>query len=534
MKSLHAALPAVLLAVALSAGAAPDPEAKIDRLQALNLFAEGSRPEALRWLARSLRREPEGNPAGSLAFQLLTDLRVQSALRLRGHSAAVHHAAFSRDGTKIVTSSADHTARVWDARTGAQLTPPLVHDDEVQWADFSSDAKLVATAGEDGIARVWDAATGRLVSATAKDPEDVKFVRFTADGQRLAGGTENQGCLWDPQTGKPAVPPFAYHDNVFSIDFSPDGSTLVAALGDDRAEIFDAGTGESKKISMPHGSRVFIAKYSADGTRVFTCSADRTARVWDAKTGQPVTPPMEHGFWIFGGDYSADGTRVATGSTDHTARVWDAKTGQPLTPPLQHGGPVRRVAFSPDSSRLATAAEDGSARVWDAATGEPVLFPIRPGAGVTTAAFSPDGRSLLVAAEDGSVQLVDLPPPGPTPAWVADLADFASMQVKYDESLKPDLAKITALRQTLLDSKSDSAWDKFGQWYFAEGAVRPISPWSTVSLQEYVDSLIAIGDRPSIDYAISLARDQPSWMVKLIPLQAKLGDPAPAPAPDQD
>jgi hypothetical protein len=42
-------------------------------------------------------------------------------LELKGHTNAVWSVAFSPDGTRIVTGSADQTAKVWDARTGQEL-----------------------------------------------------------------------------------------------------------------------------------------------------------------------------------------------------------------------------------------------------------------------------------------------------------------------------------------------------------------------------------------------------------------------------
>ena len=48
--------------------------------------------------------------------------RARSSLVLSGHDGDIFiHAAYSPDGTRIVTASADKTARIWDARTGAQL-----------------------------------------------------------------------------------------------------------------------------------------------------------------------------------------------------------------------------------------------------------------------------------------------------------------------------------------------------------------------------------------------------------------------------
>ncbi|MBM4068581.1 MAG: hypothetical protein FJ271_06500 [Planctomycetes bacterium] len=76
-------------------------------------------------------------------------------LVLRGHIMGVHHAAFSAEGKRIVTSSDDETARVWDAETGSELFTLAGHKAAVLTAVFSPDGKHVATASADGSARVW-------------------------------------------------------------------------------------------------------------------------------------------------------------------------------------------------------------------------------------------------------------------------------------------------------------------------------------------------------------------------------------------
>jgi WD40 repeat protein len=512
-------------------GGAP---AYADFLRALNLAEEGSKPEALRLLAESLRLQPEKNPAAGLVFQLLTELRTNSSLVLRGHTGGVLCASYSPDGMKIVTGSEDHTARIWDARTGLQLLPPLAQADDVLTAVFSPDGKRVATGCEDGTARIWDAQTGQPVGDPMKETDAIKSVRFSPDGKLLATGSDsNYARIWDAATGKVILTPPRYHDTVFSVNFSPDGSRILTATGDGRADEFDASTGKLL-VTMRHHNNIFSAVFSPDGKRILTGSSDTTAAIWDAKTGKPLGPIFQHGYWIFSALFNADATRVVTASWDHTARVWNAKTGKPVTPPLQHGDAVLGAVFSPDGTLVATASRDHTARIWDATSGEPITLPLPAQDEVTSVVFNPAGTSLLVTAKDNLVRFYDVPPREAPPAWIAHLADFAATQVRYDTLRKPKLDEITKLRARLLASTSNDPWEKFGRWYFSESDVRSISPWSTLSLQDYVHGLIALGDKDSIQSAMSLSQDHPAWMVKLVPLWNKLKNEQPAPSGPAD
>ena len=47
------------------------------------------------------------------------------------HRGLFDSAAFSPDGTRVVTASEDKTARVWDAATGKPLGEPMRHEDVV-------------------------------------------------------------------------------------------------------------------------------------------------------------------------------------------------------------------------------------------------------------------------------------------------------------------------------------------------------------------------------------------------------------------
>ena len=80
---------------------------------------------------------------------------------LKGHSDAITDAAFSADGTLIVTASRDNTARVWETSTGNVVD--ILEDDggDVLCASFAKQDDQVITASSGGTVRRWDVARFR-------------------------------------------------------------------------------------------------------------------------------------------------------------------------------------------------------------------------------------------------------------------------------------------------------------------------------------------------------------------------------------
>ena len=60
------------------------------------------------------------------------------------HQDRVHHAAFSPDGTRILTVSGDHTAKLWATSSGNLITS-FAHQDGVYYGTFSPDATRILT-----------------------------------------------------------------------------------------------------------------------------------------------------------------------------------------------------------------------------------------------------------------------------------------------------------------------------------------------------------------------------------------------------
>jgi WD40 repeat protein/serine/threonine protein kinase len=378
----------------------------------MQLVDDGNPVAALPWLTQAMVMEPN-----DLQQQATHRTRLAAVLRqcprlvqLWFHERPLTSAEFTRDGHRVVTASLDHTARIWDARSGEALGPPLQHDGPVRQAAFSHDDRRVVTASEDGTARVWDAATGQPL-VVLRHGDVVRHAFFSLDSKRVL--TCSDDCtaqVWDAATGRALTRPLKHGKAVRYASFSHDASKVVTASDDGTARVWNAATGEPLTPPLKHEEEVYRASFSPDDRRVITASADDTARVWLVATAESQMPPLRHKDDVRQAWFSPEpeGRRILTASDDGTARLWDGASGAPLTPPMRHGSSVRQALFSQDGRFVITASDDNTARVWNAGTGEPQTCPLVHTGTVLTASLSPNGRYVVTASDDMTARVWDI------------------------------------------------------------------------------------------------------------------------------
>ncbi len=285
---------------------------------------------------------------------------------LTGHRGNVWDVDMSPNGRWAMTAGDDHSVRLWDWQTGAQLYQLAQEPDAVHSVSYSPDGYNILVGSDDGVARLYDT-EGALRQTFQGHTEPIINAIFRPDNLAIAtSSVDGSVRAWNRMNGEQEWSIRNLPVGVGALAYTPDGSLLAGSAGsgpDTTIHLWNAATGAEVRQLFGHDYPVVELDFSPDGTLLASASFDRTIKLWNVVTGQAVATLRGHTEILTGLDFSGDGTMLASVGEDRTLRLWDVASASLLTTIEMPVMPTS-VAFSLSRQALLTTHTDGTLRTW--------------------------------------------------------------------------------------------------------------------------------------------------------------------------
>jgi WD40 repeat protein len=367
--------------------------------------------------------------AGADGFVHVWDVVTgQEFAKLSGTMAWPSPIAFSPDGERILAMGDDNKLNILDL-TEASISIPISSCGHITNAAWSPDGEQVAFGAlcpPDYPVKIWDSNSGEeLFEIKGNEGMQPGKIAWSPSGDRIGITYDSLpgAMIWDAVTGEKLLTFKGHKDEVWDLDWSPDGSRVATASDDRKVIVWDSTTGDDTLTFSGHQNKVRSVAWSPDGSRIISTGNEGEAIIWEAATGQVLMELFPEDFKIAVPDaaWTQDGQRVILLSADGFVHIIDSESGvqlsQFLTP---SGGTGSAFSLSPTEERMIIGGYDGAAKVWNIATStEMISYDI--GGGVYPV-YSPDGTRVLIGNIEGDWGKLQV-----FPAWhsLEELIDYA-------------------------------------------------------------------------------------------------------------
>jgi U4/U6 small nuclear ribonucleoprotein PRP4 len=201
---------------------------------------------------------------------------------LKGHAARLCRTAFHPMGQHVVTTSYDHTWRLWDVETGSQLLLQDGHAREVYGIGFHPDGSLAATTDFCGVVQNWDLRSGKAICHFQGHAKRVLCAEYSPNGFQLAtAGDDGTIKIWDMRKRKAFASIPAHSNLVTQLRFSNEGNNeyLASSSFDGTAKLWSTRDWKILSTLRGHEGRV-MGVGLLRGDSIVTSGYDKTIKLW--------------------------------------------------------------------------------------------------------------------------------------------------------------------------------------------------------------------------------------------------------------
>ncbi len=300
---------------------------------------------------------------------------------------------------------------------------------------FAPDGHQVAAGCGDGAIRIFHSASGRLVYQLAVGV--CKFATTSLSFRSPVAGSKTRNVLlsgnaegivqhWHVTSGKCLHTIKEEGNEIYAVEYMPDGTKFATAGKDQTIRIYDEATKTRVQeltdgyasTTSGHFNRVFSLKFHpTDHNLLISGGWDNTIQVWDLRADHSVRSIFSP--HICGDSVDIDGNTVLSGSwrPDNQVQLWDLRTTE-LDKNIPWGAPnattgkntmVYASCFGGDQKQyIAACGSDGNqCKIFDRGTGE-VYGAIDQSYASYCCDFAPGGRFVAFAGGSNDIRVCDV------------------------------------------------------------------------------------------------------------------------------
>lgn len=198
-----------------------------------------------------------------------------------------------------------------------------------------------------------------------------------------------------------------HNDNVYAIEFSPDGNYLLTGSADKSIKIVDINTFDVIRKIDAHYGEVKDIVYSKTGNRFYS-AGDKVIKQW-SNDGVKTHLYSGNVTYIWSISLSYDERYIASGSYENYARVWETNSAKMVNTLKAHEKNVLAVAYSPDGNYFASGSLDKTVKLWDVSSGELIHTFEGHIDNIYAVDFTYDGKHLLSSSKDKTIKVWNVP-----------------------------------------------------------------------------------------------------------------------------
>lgn len=299
-----------------------------------------------------------------------------------GHRSDIRCVALSSDD-RMLASASQGALKIWNVRTQSCIR--TLDCGYALCAAFLPGDKIVVLGTREGTLEVFDIASSTLLETIKAHEKDIWSLQVSPDGKSLVtGSADSTAKFWEFKVIQEEVLGTARKnpkltllhsrtlkvaDDILAIRFSPDNRLLALSTLDHTVKIFFLDSLKLYLTLYGHKLPVLSISISFDSKLIVTSSADKNVRIWGLDFGDCHKAFFAHQDSILSVSFvpnnnEGNGHNFFSASKDRTIKYYDGDKFEQIQRLSGHHGEIWAMCVASSGEFVISASHDKSIRLW--------------------------------------------------------------------------------------------------------------------------------------------------------------------------